>query len=177
MKEFQDLKDSIRTVPDYPVEGVQFRDITTLLQNSKLFKKMIDGMVKQWAGTPIDAILSIESRGFIMAGALAHNLGAAFIPLRKPEKLPYETYSTSYELEYGATDMHIHKDALDGHKNLLIIDDLLATGGTVFAALELIKNFEKKEIIGAGFVINLPELGGYKKLKGLSIETKFLLEF
>ena len=177
MSEFQDLKDSIRTVPDYPVEGVQFRDITTLLQNSKLFKKMIDGMVKQWAGTPIDAILSIESRGFIMAGALAHNLGAAFIPLRKPEKLPYETYSTSYELEYGATDMHIHKDALDGHKNLLIIDDLLATGGTVFAALELIKNFEKKEIIGAGFVINLPKLGGHKKLKGLGIETKFLLEF
>tara|TARA_A100001011_G_scaffold71734_1_gene73555 strand:+ start:80 stop:613 length:534 start_codon:yes stop_codon:yes gene_type:complete len=177
MKEFQDLKNSIRTVPDYPVEGVQFRDITTLLQNSKLFKKMIDGMAKQWAGTPIDAILSIESRGFIMAGALAHNLGTAFIPLRKPEKLPFETYSTSYELEYGATDMHIHTDALDGHKNLLIIDDLLATGGTVFAALELIKNFEKKEIIGAGFVINLPKLGGHKKLKGLGIETKFLLEF
>ena len=177
MKEFQDLKNSIRTVPDYPVEGVQFRDITTLLQNSKLFKKMIDGMTKQWAGTPIDAILSIESRGFIMAGALAYNLGTAFIPLRKPEKLPYTTHSVSYELEYGSTDMHIHTDALVGHKKLLIIDDLLATGGTIIASLDLIRKFEEKEVIGAGFVINLPSLGGAEKLNSLNINTRFLIEF
>ena len=138
MKEFQDLKDSIRTVSDYPVKGVQFRDITTLLQNANLFRKMIDGMTKQWEKIPIDAILSIESRGFIMAGALACNLDTAFVPLRKPQKLPWKTYSVSYELEYGATDMHIHQDALDGHENLLIIDDLLATGGTVIAAIDLI---------------------------------------
>ena len=177
MKEFQDLKDSIRTVPDYPVEGVQFRDITTLLQNASLFKKMIDGMTRQWVDVEIDAILSIESRGFIMAGALACSLDAAFIPLRKPQKLPWETYSVSYELEYGATDMHIHKDALDGHKNLLIIDDLLATGGTVIAALDLIGKFQNKKIVGAGFFINLPELGGLKKLEGLGIKSKFLIEF
>ena len=177
MKEFQDLKDSIRTVPDYPVKGVQFRDITTLLQNAGLFKKMIDGMTKQWADVEIDAILSIESRGFIMAGALACNLDAAFIPLRKPQKLPWETYSVSYELEYGATDMHIHKDALDGHKNLLIIDDLLATGGTVVAALDLIRNFGDKNIVGAGFVINLPKLGGEEKMRQLRIKTKYLIEF
>ena len=177
MKEFQDLKDSIRTVPDYPVQGIQFRDITTLLQKPHLFKKMIDAMTSQWKSYQIDAILSIESRGFIMAGAIAYRLETAFIPLRKPQKLPFETYSVSYELEYGATDMHIHKDALDGHKNLLIIDDLLATGGTVIAAVELIKNFEAKEIIGAGFVVNLPELGGNKKLEGLGIESKYLLEF
>ena len=177
MKEFQDLKDSIRTVPDYPVEGVQFRDITTLLKNARLFKTMIDGMTKQWADTEIDAILSIESRGFIMAGALAYNLGTAFIPLRKPQKLPYKTYSVSYELEYGATDMHIHRDALDGISKLLIIDDLLATGGTVIAALDLIRNFEKKIVVGAGFVINLPELGGMKKLQDLGIESKYLIEF
>ena len=177
MKEFQDLKDSIRTVKAYPVEGVQFRDITTLLQNASLFKKMIDGMTKQWADVEIDAILSIESRGFIMAGALACNLDAAFIPLRKPQKLPWETYSVSYELEYGATDMHIHKDALDGHKNLLIIDDLLATGGTVIAALNLIGKFKNKNIVGAGFFINLPELGGLKRLEGLGIKSKFLIEF
>jgi len=177
MKEFQDLKDSIRTVPDYPVPGIQFRDITTLLQKPHLFKKMIDAMTSQWKSHQIDAILSIESRGFIMAGAIAYRLETAFIPLRKPQKLPFETYSVSYELEYGATDMHIHKDALDGHKNLLIIDDLLATGGTVIAAVELIKNFEDKEIIGAGFVVNLPELGGNKKLEGLGIESKYLLEF
>ncbi len=177
MKEFQDLKNSIRTVPDYPVEGVQFRDITTLLQNSKLFRKMIDGMAKQWADAEIDAILSIESRGFIMAGALAYNLGTAFIPLRKPQKLPYKTYSVSYELEYGATDMHIHTDALNGNTKLLIIDDLLATGGTLIAALDLIRNFEKKIVVGAGFVINLPELGGMKKLQDLGIESKYLIEF
>ena len=177
MKEFQDLKDSIRTVPDYPVPGIQFRDITTLLQKPNLFKKMIDAMTSQWKSYQIDAILSIESRGFIMAGAIAYRLETAFIPLRKPQKLPFETYSVSYELEYGATDMHIHKDALDGHKNLLIIDDLLATGGTVIAAVELIKNFEDKEIIGAGFVVNLPELGGNTKLEGLGIESKYLLEF
>ena len=177
MKEFQDLKDSIRTVPNYPVEGVQFRDITTLLQNTELFKKMIDGMTKQWAETPIDAILSIESRGFIMAGALAYNLDTAFIPLRKPQKLPFNTHSVSYELEYGATDMHIHTDALDGHTNLLIIDDLLATGGTVIAALELMRNFGDKNIVGAGFVINLPQLGGEKKMRQLEIKTKYLIEF
>ena len=177
MKEFQDLKDSIRTVPDYPVEGIQFRDITTLLQNRDLFKKMIDGMTKQWAETPIDAILSIESRGFIMAGALAFNLNAAFVPLRKPQKLPFHTYNVSYELEYGATDMHIHKDALDNHKNLLIIDDLLATGGTVIASLDLIRKFEAKNIVGAGFLVNLPALGGFKKLENLGIKSKYLVEF
>ena len=177
MNDFDDLKESIRTVTDYPVDGVQFRDITTLLQNPKHFKKMIDGMTVQWAGENIDAILSIESRGFIMAGALAYNLNTAFIPLRKPAKLPWQTFSVSYELEYGATDMHIHKDALDGHKNLLIIDDLLATGGTIMAAIELIKKFGKKEIVGAGFVINLPDLGGLNRLEDLGVKSKFLLEF
>jgi len=177
MREFQDLKDSIRTVPDYPVEGVQFRDITTLLQKPHLFKEMIDAMTSQWEPYQIDAILSIESRGFIMAGALAYNLNTAFIPLRKPQKLPFKTHSVSYELEYGATDMHIHTDALDGHTNLLIIDDLLATGGTVLASLDLIRQFEGKEVVGAGFVINLPSLGGLKKLESLNINTRFLIEF
>ena len=177
MKEFQDLKDSIRTVSDYPVKGVQFRDITTLLQNANLFRKMIDGMTKQWEKIPIDAILSIESRGFIMAGALAYNLDTAFVPLRKPQKLPWKTYSVSYELEYGATDMHIHQDALDGHENLLIVDDLLATGGTVIAAIDLINKFQNKNVAGAGFVINLPDLGGLKKLEDLGIKSKYLIEF
>ena len=177
MIEFQDLKDSIRTIPDYPIDGVQFRDITTVLQNASLFKRMIEGMTKQWEKVPIDAILSIESRGFIMAGALAFNLNAAFVPLRKPKKLPFHTYKVSYELEYGATDMHIHKDALDDHKNLLIIDDLLATGGTVIAALDLIRKFEDKNIVGAGFLVNLPSLGGLGKLENLGIKSKYLVEF
>ena len=177
MKEFQDLKDSIRTIPDYPIDGVQFRDITTVLQNASLFKRMIEGMTKQWEKIPIDAILSIESRGFIMAGALAFNLNAAFVPLRKPQKLPFHTYNVSYELEYGATDMYIHKDALDDHKNLLIIDDLLATGGTVIAALDLIRKFEAKNVVGAGFLVNLPALGGLEKLENLGIKSKYLVEF
>ena len=177
MREFQDLKDSIRTIPDYPIDGVQFRDITTVLQNASLFKRMIEGMTKQWEKIPIDAILSIESRGFIMAGALAFNLNAAFVPLRKPQKLPFHTYNVSYELEYGATDMHIHKDALDDHKNLLIIDDLLATGGTVIAALDLIRKFEAKNVVGAGFLVNLPALGGLEKLENLGIKSKYLVEF
>lgn len=177
MIEFQDLKDSIRTIPDYPIDGVQFRDITTVLQNASLFKRMIEGMTKQWEKIPVDAILSIESRGFIMAGALAFNLDAAFVPLRKPQKLPFHTYNVSYELEYGATDMHIHRDALDDHKNLLIIDDLLATGGTVIAALDLIRKFEAKNVVGAGFLVNLPALGGLEKLENLGIKSKYLVEF
>ena len=160
------MKEFVRTVLDYPVKGVQFRDITTLLQNSSHFKQVIDEMTEPWIGEKIDAILSIESRGFIMAGAIAYNLNTAFIPLRKHDKLPGETFKVNYTLEYGSTEMHIHKDALDGHVDLLIIDDLLATGGTALAAIDW-----------AGFIINLPELGGSKKLDDLNIKTNFLMEF
>ncbi|MBG76696.1 MAG: Adenine phosphoribosyltransferase [Alphaproteobacteria bacterium MarineAlpha5_Bin12] len=171
------MKEYVRTILDYPVKGIKFRDITTLLQNSTHFNKVISEMTEPWRNEKIDAILSIESRGFIMAGAIAYNLKTAFIPLRKPDKLPGDTFKVTYTLEYGSTDMHIHKDALDNHKNLLIIDDLLATGGTVLAAIDLIKNFNDKNIIGAGFIIDLPELGGSKKLKDLNIKTNFLMEF
>ena len=156
------MKEFVRTILDYPVKGVQFRDITTLLQDSRNFKKVIDEMTSPWINEKIDAVLSIESRGFIMAGAIAYNIGAAFIPLRKPDKLPGDTFKVSYTLEYGSTEMHIHKDALDNHKNLLIIDDLLATGGTALAAVDLIEKFENKNIVGAGFIINLPEIGKSK---------------
>ena len=158
------MKEYVRTILDYPVKGIQFRDITTLLQNAGHFKQVIDEMTTPWINKKIDAVLSIESRGFIMAGAIAYNIGAAFIPFRKPDKLPGETYKISYDLEYGSTEMHVHKDALDNHTNLLIIDDLLATGGTALAAIELVNMFENKNIIGAGFIINLPELKGDQKL-------------
>ena len=171
------MKDFVRTILDYPVKGIKFRDITTLLQDSEHFSKVIDEMTNPWKSEKIDAILSIESRGFIMAGAIAYNLNTAFIPLRKPDKLPGETFKVNYTLEYGSTEMHIHKDALENHKNLLIIDDLLATGGTILASLDLIKNFNDKNIVGAGFIINLPELGGSKKLNDLNIKTHFLMEF
>ena len=112
-----------------------------------------------------------------MAGAIAYNLGTAFVPLRKPDKLPGETFKVSYTLEYGSTEMHIHKDALDNHQNVLIIDDLLATGGTALAAIELIEKFQNKTIIGAGFIINLPELKGDKKLTDKGIKIHSLMEF
>ena len=171
------MKEFIRTIPDYPVKGVQFRDITTILNNSKHFKEVIDKMTEPWINKNIDAVLSIESRGFIMAGAIAYNIGASFVPLRKPDKLPGETYKVSYDLEYGSTEMHIHKDALDGLSQLLIIDDLLATGGTAIAAIDLINKFENKNIVGAGFIINLPELGGDKKLIAKNININCLMEF
>ena len=112
-----------------------------------------------------------------MAGAIAYNIGAAFVPLRKPDKLPGETYKVSYTLEYGSTEMHIHKDALDNHKNLLIIDDLLATGGTALASVDLIEKFDNKNIVGAGFIINLPDLNGDNKLKERGINIHSLMDF
>ena len=171
------MKEYVRTILDYPVKGIQFRDITTLLQNADHFKQVIDEMTTPWINKKIDAVLSIESRGFIMAGAIAYNIGAAFIPFRKPDKLPGETYKVSYDLEYGSTEMHVHKDALDNHTNLLIIDDLLATGGTALAAIELVNMFENKNIIGAGFIINLPELKGDLKLINKGINIHSLMEF
>ena len=171
------MKEYVRKILDYPVKGIQFRDITTLLQNAGHFKQVIDEMTTPWINKKIDAVLSIESRGFIMAGAIAYNIGAAFIPFRKPDKLPGETYKVSYDLEYGSTEMHVHKDALDNHANLLIIDDLLATGGTALAAIELVNMFENKNIIGAGFIINLPELKGDQKLINKGINIHSLMEF
>jgi len=171
------MKEYVRTILDYPVKGIQFRDITTLLQDAGHFKQVIDEMTNPWKNLDIDAVLSIESRGFIMAGAISYHIGAAFIPLRKPDKLPGETFKVSYTLEYGSTEMHIHKDALDNHKNLLIIDDLLATGGTALAAIDLINMFENKNIVGAGFIINLPELKGEKKLQKRGVKIHSLMDF
>tara|TARA_B100000700_G_scaffold251143_1_gene282085 strand:- start:251 stop:766 length:516 start_codon:yes stop_codon:yes gene_type:complete len=171
------MKEYVRTILDYPVKGIQFRDITTLLQNAGHFKQVIDEMTTPWINKKIDAVLSIESRGFIMAGAIAYKLNSAFIPFRKPDKLPGETYKVAYTLEYGSTEMHVHKDALDGHTNLLIIDDLLATGGTALAAIDLVNMFNKKNIIGAGFIINLPELKGEQKLIDKGINIHSLMEF
>ncbi len=171
------MKEYVRTILDYPVKGIQFRDITTLLQNAGHFKKVIDDMTNPWKDIAIDAVLSIESRGFIMAGAIAYNIGAAFIPFRKPDKLPGDTFKISYDLEYGSTEMHVHKDALNDHTNVLIVDDLLATGGTALAAIELVKKFNDKNIVGAGFIINLPDLKGDQKLIAKGIKIHSLMEF
>ncbi len=171
------MKQYVRTILDYPIKGIKFRDITPLLQSRELFSKVIQDMSKPWENAEVDVIVGIESRGFIFAGAMAHCLGAAFVPLRKPNKLPYDTYSVEYDLEYGQTEMHIHRDALDDATNILIVDDLLATGGTALAAIELIQRFEAKNILGAGFVINLPELGGFKKLQAKRLPVDYLMKF
>ena len=171
------MKEYVRTILDYPVKGIEFRDITTLLQNAGHFRKVIDDMTNPWIGKNIDAVLSIESRGFIMAGAIAYKLESAFIPFRKPDKLPGETYKISYTLEYGSTEMHVHKDALDGLRNVLIIDDLLATGGTALAAVDLVNMFKDKNIIGAGFIINLPKLQGDQKLIERGVRIHSLMDF
>ena len=171
------MKEFVKAVRDYPKEGVIFRDISPLLSNPEIFKKIIDQMIEPWVDKKIDAILSIESRGFIMAGAMAYKLSTAFIPLRKPNKLPRETYSVSYDLEYGTTEMHIHKDALDGINNVIIIDDLIATGGTILAAIDLISKFKNKKLLGTGFIIDLPDLKGSSLLKEKGIKVHSLIEF
>ena len=171
------MTEFVRTIEDNPIKANKFRDITTLLQQADLYKKLIDGMIKPWEKTQIDAIVSIEARGFIMAGAIAYKLDTAFIPMRKPDKLPGETFKVKFDLEYGSTEMHLHKDALNDHKNILIIDDLLATGGTALAAVKLIQMFKNKNIVGAGFIINLPTLGGENLLNNMKIKTHSLMEF
>ncbi|MEL0214634.1 MAG: adenine phosphoribosyltransferase, partial [Burkholderiaceae bacterium] len=151
----EDLKNSVRAIPDYPKPGINFRDITTVLSDKRLFQFMINQMCIPWENQSIDAVLGIESRGFIMGSAIAYKLNSAFVPLRKPDKLPYKTFSAAYDLEYGSTEMHIHTDALDNFQNVIIIDDLLATGGTALAAAKLIEKFDKKNILGAAFFIDL----------------------
>ena len=171
------MKEFVKAVKDYPKKGIIFRDISPLLSNSLVFKKIIDQMTDPWTDKKVDAVLSIESRGFIMAGAIAYKLSSAFIPLRKPNKLPRETFSVSYDLEYGSTEMHIHKDALDGLNNVIIIDDLLATGGTALAAVDLVSKFQNKNILGASFIIDLPELKGSALLKEKGINVYSLMQF
>ncbi|PPR78282.1 MAG: Adenine phosphoribosyltransferase [Alphaproteobacteria bacterium MarineAlpha2_Bin1] len=171
------MKEFVKAVPDYPKKGIIFRDIAPLLSNSSVFKEIIDQMTEPWIDKNVDAVLSIESRGFIMAGAIAYKLSSAFIPLRKPNKLPRETFSVSYDLEYGSTEMHIHKDALDGLTNVIIIDDLLATGGTALAAIELVSKFKNKKILGASFIIDLPDLNGSRLLEEKGINVYSLMQF
>jgi len=158
------LEKSIRSIPDFPKKGILFRDVTTLAQDKIAFKKSIDLLVKEYKNKHFDKVIGIEARGFIFGGALAHRIGAGFVPVRKKGKLPFKTISTTYALEYGSDTLEIHQDAIARGEKVLIIDDLLATGGTVKAACELIKQLGGK-ISGIGFVIELVDLKGRDKLK------------
>ena len=163
-----DLASTIRSVPDFPVEGILYYDITTMLKNPEAFKVSIDCLADQFQDKKIDLVVGVESRGFIFGTSLAYKFGAGFVPVRKPGKLPAKTLAESYELEYGTNILEIHVDAIQKGQKILIVDDLLATGGTAKAACDLVEKLGG-EIIGIAFVIELNFLNGRKKLKGYDV--------
>jgi len=162
------LEKYIRNIPDFPKKGIQFKDITTLLSDKKAFKAAIDGFAKILKNEKIDFVVAAEARGFILGGALSYKLGCGFIPVRKPGKLPYKTHSHAYSLEYGVNELHIHEDALPKNAKVLILDDLLATGGTAQALVNLVKKFNA-DIVGIAFLIELTELNGKEKFKNYPV--------
>ena len=172
----QEIKDSIRTIPDYPKPGVKFRDITTLLGNARAFRRVIDELVEPWAVHKVDRVAGIEARGFILGGAVAHQLAAGFVPIRKKGKLPHTTVRVAYSLEYGLDEMEMHEDAVSRGERIILVDDLIATGGTAEAAVRLLRKLGV-EILGACFVIDLPELGGSQKLQALGVPVRTLVSF
>ena len=171
-----DLVQYIRTIPDYPRPGIQFRDITTLLGDARAFRRAIDALVQPYAGAKIDKIAGIEARGFILGGAVAHQLSAGFVPIRKKGKLPHATLSVAYSLEYGVDEMEMHTDALAPGERILLVDDLIATGGTAEGAVKLLRS-AGAEVVAAVFVIDLPDLGGAAKLKALDVPVRTLISF
>jgi adenine phosphoribosyltransferase len=171
-----DLEKSIRTIPDYPRAGIIFRDITTLLGNAPAFRRTVDELVHPWTDAKIDKVAGIEARGFIIGGAVAHQLSAGFVPIRKRGKLPHETVRIAYSLEYGIDEMEMHRDAVRPGEKVILVDDLIATGGTAEGAVKLLKEIGA-DVVAAVFVIDLPDLGGSRKLEGLGVPVRTLVEF
>ncbi len=171
-----DLKTVVRTIPDYPKAGIMFRDITTLLGDARAFRQAVDELVQPFAGQKIDKVAGIEARGFILGGACAHQLSAGFVPLRKKGKLPHKTIAVEYALEYGTDAMEMHEDACLAGERVLLIDDLIATGGTAEAAIKLLRQ-GGAVVEGACFVIDLPELGGAARLKAMGVPVSSLIAF
>jgi adenine phosphoribosyltransferase len=171
-----DFKDVIRTIPDYPKPGIMFRDITTLLGNARAFRRAIDEMVQPYAGTRVDKVAGLEARGFILGGAVAHQLSIGFVPIRKKGKLPFTVIGENYDLEYGQDRVEIHIDALKPGEQVLLVDDLIATGGTASAGIRLMER-AGAQVIGCSFVIDLPELGGADKLRALGKKVNTLVSF
>lgn len=165
---FEGLKKYIRDVPDFPKKGIIFKDITTLIKEKKVFKKVIDILTKKYKNKKIEKITSMESRGFILAAPLAYKLNAGFVPVRKKGKLPYETISVEYSLEYGKDVLEMHKDGIKRGENVLVVDDVLATGGTAKAVIELVEKLGGK-VVGVAFLIELTYLKGIEKLKGYDV--------
>ncbi len=170
------LRDSIRTIQDYPKPGIQFRDISTLLGNPRAFRRAVDELVQPYAGARIEKVAGIEARGFILGGAIAHQLSCGFVPIRKKGKLPHRKVSISYALEYGTDEMEIHLDAVEKGERVILVDDLIATGGTATAAVQLLQQLGA-EVVAACFVIDLPELGGAAKIEALGVPVRTLVSF
>lgn len=158
------IKSVIRTVPDWPQEGVNFRDITPLLQNSSAFRKLIDSFVHRYQELDLDAIAAIDARGFIIGAPLAYELGCSFVPVRKKGKLPFKTISETYSLEYGHSSVELHSDAFQKGDRILVMDDLIATGGTMLAAAKLIQR-SGGQVVETATIVDLPELGGSRKIR------------
>jgi adenine phosphoribosyltransferase len=171
-----DLKALIRTIPDHPKPGILFRDITTLLSDPNGFKSSIDSLVKPFADRSISHVAGIEARGFIIGGAVAYRLGLGFVPIRKKGKLPWKTIGQEYSLEYGLDTVEIHEDAIRPGDRVLLVDDLIATGGSAEAAIELIRR-SGGEMVGAAFIIDLPDLGGVARLRAKGILVHALVAF
>jgi adenine phosphoribosyltransferase len=171
-----DLKSTIRTIPDYPKPGILFRDITTLLGDARAFRRAVDELVQPWAGTKIDKVAGMEARGFILGGAVAHQLSAGFVPIRKKGKLPHATVSIAYSLEYGLDEMEVHKDAVTAGERVILVDDLIATGGTAVGAVTLLQKIGAN-VVAACFVVDLPDLGGAEKVAALGVPVRTLISF
>ncbi len=170
------VKNYIRTIPDFPHEGIMFRDVTTLFADPRGFRMAIDQLLHPYAGLPIDRVVGLEARGFILGGAIAHQLSLGFVPIRKKGKLPGKTIEQDYQLEYGEAIMEVHDDALQPGERVLLVDDLLATGGTAEAGIKLIGRMGAS-VMGCAFIIDLPELGGRKKLEDMGMNVHILCEF
>ena len=171
-----DLRAAIRSIPDYPKPGIMFRDITTLLGDARAFRRAVDELVQPWAGMKIDKVAGIEARGFILGGAVAHQVSAGFIPIRKKGKLPHKMVSIAYSLEYGLDQMEMHEDAVVAGERVILVDDLIATGGTAEGAVKLLRQLGAN-VLAACFVIDLPELGGADKLRKMDVPVRTLISF
>jgi adenine phosphoribosyltransferase len=170
------IRSRIRTIPDYPKPGIQFRDITTLLQDAEGFRLAVGQIVDAWKGVRVDKVAGIEARGFILGGAVAYQLEAGFVPLRKQGKLPGETIGQDYELEYGRDRIEIHTDAISEGDRVLLLDDLIATGGTALAAIDVLEKVAAR-IVGCAAVIDLPDLGGSERIRARGLAVHSLCEF
>ena len=171
-----DLKSAIRSIPDYPKPGIVFRDITTLLGDARAFRRAVDELVQPWAGGKIDKVAGIEARGFILGGAVAHQVSAGFVPIRKKGKLPFKRVTIGYSLEYGIDEMEMHEDAVEKGDRVIVVDDLIATGGTAEGAVKLLRQLGA-QVLACCFIIDLPDLGGAAKLRQLDVPVRTLISF